>query len=40
MKEYRCPVCKKLLFKGLFDGVIEIKCKCGLMAKLEGVLKK
>lgn len=27
--EYRCDVCKRLLFKGeLKEGKIEIKCKC------------
>jgi len=26
MIEYRCNNCKKLLFKGLFGGIIEIKC--------------
>ena len=32
MKEYRCPKCKKLLFKGDLDPttLIEIRCdKCG-----------
>lgn len=29
MKEFRCPHCNKLLFKGNFKGKIEIKCgKC------------
>ena len=26
MKENRCPHCNRLLFKGDFEGVIEIKC--------------
>ena len=31
MKEYRC-ICGKLLFKGKFKGIIEIKCqKCKLL---------
>jgi len=28
IKEYRCPKCHKLLFKGKYVGVIEIRCKC------------
>lgn len=29
MIEFRCPKCKKLLFKGKYEGTIEIKCsKC------------
>lgn len=27
MKEYRCKACKKLLGKGKFIGIIELKCK-------------
>ena len=26
MKEYRCDMCNKLLFKGNFTGTIEILC--------------
>ena len=30
MEEYRCKTCNKLLFKGSFKGLIEIKCnRCG-----------
>lgn len=38
-KEFRCTVCKKLLFKGiLVDSAVEIKCKrCGTMNEFEGV---
>lgn len=29
MIEFRCQKCKKLLFKGEYEGTIEIKCnKC------------
>lgn len=37
IKEYRCNVCKKLLFKGLLiESVIEIKCRsCQTMNTLE-----
>jgi phage FluMu protein Com len=28
LKEYRCPHCRKLFFKGdMEEGIIEIKCK-------------
>lgn len=26
MKEYRCEKCHKLLFKGQFNGIVEILC--------------
>lgn len=28
MKEYRCPKCGKLLFKGKFAGLVAIVCRC------------
>lgn len=37
-KEYRCPQCQKLFFKGLlFEGEIEIKCKaCHTLTTIQG----
>lgn len=36
MNECRCPHCKRLLFKGNFKGIIEIKCyKCKKIVKLD-----
>lgn len=37
MKEYRCPQCRKLLFKGLLvEGSVEIKCKhCHALSSVE-----
>lgn len=36
LEEKRCPVCKKLLFKGKFKGVVEIKCRnCKQISKFE-----
>lgn len=35
MNEIRCPHCNKMLLKGNFKGVIEIKCsRCGKIHKL------
>lgn len=34
--EYRCPIDNKLLFKGLFFGVVEINCpKCKIIHQFE-----
>ena len=33
--EFRCKNCGKLLFKGEFKGVVEIKCKCGYINRIE-----
>ena len=34
--EYRCSDCKRLLFKGIINGLIEVKCpKCKKMHKFE-----
>ncbi len=34
--EYRCPICKRLFFKGIICGIIEIKCtKCKKIHKIE-----
>ena len=38
LHEYRCPECRKLLFKGLLvGGAIEIKCaRCAVLRTIEG----
>ncbi len=33
MRNYYCPDCQRLLFKGLFAN-IEIKCKCGKLVRV------
>ena len=39
--EYRCDVCKRLLFKGeLKEGKIEIKCKCKNIMVFDKSIKK
>ena len=36
INEIRCPHCKKLLLKGNFTGVLEIKCnKCKNIIKIK-----
>lgn len=36
INEVRCKKCNKLLFKGNFNGVVEIKCsKCKNILKVE-----
>lgn len=41
-QEYRCPQCRKLLFKGLLDfseDEVEVKCRgCGRLSKFHGLL--
>jgi phage FluMu protein Com len=41
-KEYRCPACDKLLFKGLLvDSEVEVKCRgCGNLHSFSGVPKE
>lgn len=40
-KEYRCPTCHKLLFKGLLiDSEVEAKCRgCGNLSTFKGEAK-
>lgn len=40
-KEYRCPTCNKLLFKGLLvDSEVEVKCRgCGNLHPFTGMSK-
>lgn len=40
-REYRCPSCHKLLFKGvLVDSEVEVKCRgCGNINTFHGVAK-
>jgi len=40
-KEYRCPSCNKLLFKGLLvDSEVEVKCRgCGNLTPFTGESK-
>lgn len=36
MIEFRCQNCKKLLFKGKYEGVIQVKCnKCKQINEIE-----
>ena len=35
MQEFRCKKCGRLLYKGDYKGVIEIKCKCGCIGRYE-----
>ena len=38
MEDYRCPKCKKLLFRGFFVGTIEIKCdKCNDIVEVNSI---
>jgi phage FluMu protein Com len=41
-KEYRCPSCNKLLFKGLLvDSEVEVKCRgCGQLHSIIGESKE
>lgn len=41
MTEFRCQNCKKLLFKGEYKGVIQVKCnKCKQINEIECQVKK
>ena len=37
---YRCPCCRRLLFKAKKVSCVEIKCpKCGKLINIDGVIK-
>lgn len=41
MQDYRCSCCNKLLFKGRFLGIIQIKCgKCSKIQEFRVELEK
>ncbi len=42
LKEYRCPECRKLLFRGLLvEGEVEIKCRhCHALSSVSASLNE